>query len=474
MAWSLLLALLATASGCGEPRAVELTRDLVNAGNSLCDTLQEVRDATSARAAMTDLDTRCAKYAESLRALERDMASGGQAPGRQLVGDELNRNAEDAIKKLFSEMRRIDDLMGLPTEFWAMIYPRVIEIEIAMGEVSSRAGKPVDAKKIESLRQIQTMLTQQGYQKVVIVYLYNLPIQDLEQVAKKISANTGAPCIYGAGINLCQVTVAPVADFNAFAAKLDLGTITARDEGRRLLKITCGPTSARPKTQPAASDETAKTAESKCDDLDSHSFNYFEKLLERLTSDNIDKRREAIDILLRVKPEKVASSQTRKKIARAFKEMALDKENRDRDKAVQGLAHWAGTYSVPALLDILKEKNCAVEEEVLEALGSLKDVRAAEPVVAKLTDLSTHDIAYSCLKEMGPVAEDAVLAAAGSKDARVALAAIQLLGEIGTDNSVPFLKTALKKGAKPDIKFCARAALRAIAARQGIGKIDEE
>ena len=105
-----------------------------------------------------------------------------------------------------------------------------------------------------------------------------------------------------------------------------------------------------------------------------------------------------------------------------------------------------------------------------KALGDLKDERAAAPVAARLGNFFVHDKAYSCLRRMGPVAEDAILDVAPSSNPKVCLAAIQLLSENGTQKSLRFLRSAITKSRNPDVRTAAKAAIRAIIDRSRAAK----
>ena len=65
---------------------------------------------------------------------------------------------------------------------------------------------------------------------------------------------------------------------------------------------------------------------------------------------------------------------------------------------------------------------------------------------------------------MGPMAEDALIKAAPSDDAKVSLAAVQLLGEVGTKKSLPLLAKA-GKSTNLDVRSAAKDAAKAILER---------
>jgi HEAT repeat protein len=66
---------------------------------------------------------------------------------------------------------------------------------------------------------------------------------------------------------------------------------------------------------------------------------------------------------------------------------------------------------------------------------------------------------------MGEMAEDAVIAIAGSADPRACLAAVQLLGEIGTKKSMLVLRKGLRSG-NPQVRLAAKVSLDQVRSRQ--------
>jgi hypothetical protein len=200
-------------------------------------------------------------------------------------------------------------------------------------------------------------------------------------------------------------------------------------------------------------------------DPDSNDPDYYEKLAERLSSDNLIEQNEAISILVRTRPDQVASADTRKKIARAFKELAENDSIGQQQKAVKGLAIWGGKFSVPILLKLLRESNPLLQKDVIKALGELKDPKSAAPLVDLLSDFQLHDAAYNALQDMGSAAEDALIEATRSQSPEVIVAAITLLGEVGSDKSLKALR-ALQSSRNLQIRTAMKTAMAKVVARQ--------
>jgi hypothetical protein len=192
---------------------------------------------------------------------------------------------------------------------------------------------------------------------------------------------------------------------------------------------------------------------------------YYEKLAERMLSANSAYRRDAMQKLLRTDRSQVESAETRKKIARAFRQVAQEgQDGFERDEAVKGLVRWAGKYSVPTLLAMLDENHSHENAEVYKALGDLQDRRAAAPVAHRLADHSERSMASKCLRRMGAIAEDAVLDVLSSPDTKTRVSAIEVLSEIGTRKSLPPLRTALRNR-NARLRFAANQAIQSIVSR---------
>jgi HEAT repeat protein len=133
-----------------------------------------------------------------------------------------------------------------------------------------------------------------------------------------------------------------------------------------------------------------------------------------------------------------------------------------RTPLVKALGVWATANEVPALIALLSDKDINTRNEILKVIGKLKDERAAAPVARCLQNLATESNAERALKEMGPVAEKEVLALLTQPGGGGRQAAIRVLRDIGTQQSVPTLQAASQDFF---LQGQAREALAAIAAR---------
>lgn len=149
--------------------------------------------------------------------------------------------------------------------------------------------------------------------------------------------------------------------------------------------------------------------------------------------------------LLMVDPASV-DAELRKKIARAFREEALNGRGHDKGPAVRGLVHWAGDYSLPVLIEVLQSTKLKVDPAVFEAIVEIDDTEGAEAVAAMLGNFFNHDAAVECLKQMGPTAEPVVINAAKLSPGKASMGAIEVLGEIGGEKGLASLTRLSGRG----------------------------
>ncbi len=126
------------------------------------------------------------------------------------------------------------------------------------------------------------------------------------------------------------------------------------------------------------------------------------------------------------------------------------------------LCVWATAKEVPVLIALLGDKDINTRNEVLKGIGKLRDERSVASVARCLLDLATSYHAERALKEMGPLAEIEVLGVLNQKGGPGRQAAIRVLRDIGTQQSIPALQAASQDFV---LQGAARGAMDAINAR---------
>jgi hypothetical protein len=486
--------------GCGliDPEPLKSVREVTKAANSFCDSMQAVHDAQSAHAASADIDQKASKLLDLYTGLTQVIQAHKNTPVSKETAEQVMRDFAQAMQRVKSEIDRISRLRGLPADFWSAVTVKLVGIVLVSAEFVQSQGSLCDEGKetLGYLYHVRDLLTQYGYEKLVQIEFTNLPDHLAPVVYDKLTAAAGGGAViyHVAAGNMdstlvAHVVLGPVPDLRAFVARLDVGQVVC-DEPRRRLEIQVDRRKLGARANSDAEEQQLAEAEARQRqekiqreieeqaernreriarerELDPNDPQYHEKLAERLASDDHFPRQKAIEALLRIEPDDVKSAETRKKIARAFRLLAEDPHGgHDRGKAIEGLARWGGKFSVPILLRILDEEHSWVEDAVYKALGDLKDQRAAAPVAARLGHWLQHDRAVKCLKQIGPPAEDAVLAVGPSADAKICLSAIQILGEIGSKKSLSFLRSAVAGSRNPQVKLAAKAAIKSIISRE--------
>jgi HEAT repeat protein len=134
----------------------------------------------------------------------------------------------------------------------------------------------------------------------------------------------------------------------------------------------------------------------------------FNEALAYLKDANVSKRNAAAVWLAR-KPRDPAREAD---IARLLVPLLSDPNTQVRLAGVKALDTWATREQTTALLDVLNDEDAPAGERrqiAIHTLGRLKDNRAVEPLAHRLTHFFDREHAAQALREMGPMAEAAVL-----------------------------------------------------------------
>jgi len=291
--------------------------------------------------------------------------------------------------------------------------------------------------------------------------------------------------------------VGAVRDFDAFCKAIDFGEVVERDDLQKTIKIKADPkkTAAKAeeykkskreqdknrKTPPsfaaraqaekeAVASKAAAPATAAAIRLNalpsSTDPDYYKKLGELLVDPkNWTLKDAAVDALLRASPDDIKDPEVLKQIARNFRELAREEGHWTKGgKSIRGLVMYGGKFSVPILVDLLDRQTMSASPELFDGLAALPDPRGAEALCRQLGNTFNHAEAVNALRKMGPVAEDSLIKAAPSNNAKVSLAAIQLLGDVGTEKSFELLGQA-QKSRNLDVREAARSAVRDIRQR---------
>lgn len=131
-------------------------------------------------------------------------------------------------------------------------------------------------------------------------------------------------------------------------------------------------------------------------------------------------------------------------LANQAAELMTEPAGPSRSVAAKILAAAATSEHVPLLLKQLGEEDWSIRNEVVEALGRIKDKRAIEPL-AELIARGEMDRsqAAEALGKFGPAAEDAALGLLKEKGLETRREACRILGRVGTERSLKALQEAM-------------------------------
>ncbi len=153
----------------------------------------------------------------------------------------------------------------------------------------------------------------------------------------------------------------------------------------------------------------------------------------------------------------------RAEVVKALEPLLNDTNIFTRQEAVDALGVWGDKDTVPILLKAMRDKD--TRRQAMKALGRLKDERAAEPLAERLEEFFDRHDAAEALKSMGTIAEKAVLARLNHHDWQVSTTVCEILGAVGTKQSIPPLEKVAAAGDHMVVDS-AKKALQSIKARQ--------
>lgn len=182
--------------------------------------------------------------------------------------------------------------------------------------------------------------------------------------------------------------------------------------------------------------------------------------LEDLKSSNKQQRIKAADKLAKVY---VILPPRRAEVAKALGPLAADKDIWVAKPALRALQLWGGPENIADVLPALD--NVFTIDEAVKVLAQFKDASVAD-ALAKLLAKGGRErgAAGAALKQMGPIAEKAVIPFVNNTTFWCAMEACNVLKEIGTAQCIPVLTQAVNNPKFP-AKMAAQGALKSVRAR---------
>jgi HEAT repeat protein len=222
--------LLLAPLGCGASNTP--IGKVVTATKAMVELLRSIKDPASATAAIPKIQPAFADLASAQAALLQMMTDPAKV--LSLMSSSQSEMAEmgRAKEQMDAELERIDNLKGLPVEFW-----NVIRVESAKALVAMLAGAPGGEELSGPLGQAQAMYDQYGPQRVLELKLEGVETGDKDAALQRLRELAGADAQVvdiedPQDFDTALVTVAPVDDFDKFAKDIDFGEVTDQEKAK--------------------------------------------------------------------------------------------------------------------------------------------------------------------------------------------------------------------------------------------------
>jgi hypothetical protein len=183
------------------------------------------------------------------------------------------------------------------------------------------------------------------------------------------------------------------------------------------------------------------------------------KSLLQLKSDDIGRKKEGIQRLGRTQPNDRLDE-----VVRALVPLLDHDDGFLVHDVVEVLGVWRSPEAVPKLIERTTDNRFFVRKLAVKVLGKYKDVRAAEPIADRLNEDGFE--AEAALKEMGSVAEPALIERLKSPDTETRRRACNILKEIGGEETLKAMRS-IPPDSDFGVRVAATEAIKQITARVG-------
>jgi HEAT repeat protein len=403
----------------------EAVRGYIDLFNALADALAEIRDPQSAMSAMP----RFQALQDRERELHPKVAEFNQATPeqREHLRKKYETRLKEAIGRVEKEVNRILALQGFGPRTYRppMLAPKQYSWDGPLAGIFGEEQKPEPSPGTTDPR---------PQDKTARVEIVGVPAGQRNFVDERLreASAEARVSLDATGGDVVSASVTPVADLDAFAARINLGTPKV-DASKRTITVQADLEKFPKPMAPEAKNPA-------------HAGFYKANLAELACPDGA-RRREAADRLKGVEPKEL-----HEEIAKALLPLMSDNAPQTRRAGAEAWAVWRTPATAAEgsrlLLALAREQDHQLRSAAFKALGELKDPQTAEPLARMLSDFSLRGPASECLESMGPAAQKAILPLLTSSDHSMRSAAREVFEKIATKDSVPALVELLaqKKG----------------------------
>jgi hypothetical protein len=235
---ALIAAIFLTTVGCGGNPGVKTARRTLDAIQAIVDLLKPIQDAESARAAIPKIQPAYAEFAAALEAVAAYEKEHGEVRGRKSEIEAIQADMTRLQAELDAETTRVDEMKGLPQEFWNVYRVESYKlVKTLLTAMSAAAGGALDPSIVATLEQTSAMYVQYGPERVMELTLTNIGIGNKDAAIAKLRELAGPEAQVVEmqdpdDFDAWGVAIAPVDDFDKLLAEVDFGTVTDQEKAR--------------------------------------------------------------------------------------------------------------------------------------------------------------------------------------------------------------------------------------------------
>jgi HEAT repeats len=260
--------------------------------------------------------------------------------------------------------------------------------------------------------------------------------------------------------NTSVLMMAPVDDIPALASRIDFGTASVR--GNQIaVQVSAEYVASVPRLpaeQPNAAIDEGRPRRNREPEIPADADAVTRSLIQ-LNSPEIHTKQDGLKRLMRTPPDDRLAE-----VVQAVTSLLDDDDGWLVGDAIKVLVIWKSPDAVPALIKRTSDNRFTVRHETIKALGKLKDPRGVEPVIMQIKDDGFQ--VEDALKEMGPIAEPALIERLTNPDSDVRRRVCAILKAIGGKETLKAMQ-ALPPDPEFSVQVAAKDAISAIVLRVG-------
>jgi HEAT repeats len=184
-----------------------------------------------------------------------------------------------------------------------------------------------------------------------------------------------------------------------------------------------GPLSGNPQFQPPTDRDARRRGRNQQPEFP-HDADAVARSLIQLKSDETHTRKDALNRLMRTTPDDRLAQ-----VVQAVLPLLDDDDGWLVGDAIKTLVIWKSPEAVPTLIKLTNDNRFTVRHEAIKALGKIKDPRGVEAVILRIKEDGSQ--VEDALKEMGPIAEPALIERLTNPDSDIRRRVCAILKVVG-------------------------------------------